>query len=131
MASVLLLVLLGLLLYGILFFSYRRFFVFQKQLHADPDLTLLLIVRNQAPIIEGVIKNFFPITTLHPNPLNWLFSMMPLQMIHRRSCAVCRANTTAILVFGQTPGVLCHGKSSLHLPGKGNPFFLLTERVGL
>jgi len=95
MASILLLVLLVLLLYCLLFFSYRRFSVFQKHGFDGPDLSLLLIVRNQAPIIEGVIKELLSYYSTSPSLLNWLFMMMPLQMKPRRSCAVCRADTTA------------------------------------
>ena len=101
----------------------------QKQLQADPDLSLLLIVRNQAPIIEGVIKELLSITAHHLNPLNWLFMMMLLQMIHQRSCAfVARYNCT--LVFRQL-GYQSHGKALSICRGKVVHFFLLTERVGL
>jgi glycosyltransferase involved in cell wall biosynthesis len=132
MASVLLLVLLGLLLYGILFFSYRRFFVFQKQLHADPDLTLLLIVRNQAPIIEGVIKELFSYYNTSPKSFELVIfddaSTDDTPEILR--CLSRKHNCT--LVFGQTPvGIKAMEKALSICRGKVIHFFLLTERVGL
>ncbi|MFY9140963.1 MAG: glycosyltransferase [Thermacetogeniaceae bacterium] len=130
MASVLLLVLLGLLLY-ILFFSYRRFIVFQKR-YADPDLTLLLIVRNQAPIIEGVIKELLAYYNTSPKSFELVIfddaSTDETPEILR--CLSRRYNCT--LVFGQTPvGIKAMEKTLSICRGKVIHFFLLTERVGL
>ncbi|HHW28810.1 MAG TPA: glycosyltransferase family 2 protein [Syntrophomonadaceae bacterium] len=131
MASVLLLVLLGLLLYCLLFFSYRRFLL-QKQLQADPDLSLLLIVRNQAPIIEGVIKELLSYYSTSPKSFELVIyddaSTDDTPEILR--CLSRRYNCT--LVFGQTAvGIKAMEKALSICRGKVVHFFLLTERVGL
>lgn len=132
MANVLLLLLLGLLLYCVLFFSYRRLSVFQKQLQANPDLSLLLIVRNQAPIIEGVIKELLSYYSTSPKSFELVIyddaSTDETPEILR--CLARRYNCT--LVFGQTPvGIKAMEKSLSICRGKVIHFFLLTERVGL
>jgi len=132
MASILLLVLLVLLLYCLLFFSYRRFSVFQKHGFDGPDLSLLLIVRNQAPIIEGVIKELLSYYSTSPKSFELVIyddaSTDETPEILR--CLSRRYNCT--LVFGQTPvGIKAMDEALSICRGKVIHFFLLTEKVGL
>jgi glycosyltransferase involved in cell wall biosynthesis len=132
MARIVILVLLGLLLYCLAIFSYRRFFLLQKLRYTNPDLTVLLIVRNQAPIIEGVIKELLSYYNSSPRSFELVIlddaSVDDTPEILR--CLSRKYNCT--LVFAQAPmGIKAMDTGLSICRGKVIHYFLLTERVGL
>ena len=116
----------------VLFFAFRRSYLFQKLHCFVPDLSLLLVVHNQAPIIEGVIKELLSYYQASPRSFELVIyddastdeTPEILGRLFRRH------NFT--LLFGQEPrSYKALGAGLAACRGKVVHYFLLTERVGL
>lgn len=134
MVGVFLLVLSVIILCGlVIVIAFRRSYLFHNLHCFVPDLSLLLIVRNQAPIIEGVIKELLSYYQSSPRSFELVIyddaSTDETPEILRR---LVRGHNFTLL-FGKNPSSydstleaglqVCRGKM-IH-------YFLLTERVGL
>ena len=134
MAIMLLLVLSVILLCGLVIFTaFRKSYLFQ-QLHCFvPDLSLLLIVHNQAPIIEGAIKELLSY---------YQSSQRSFELVVYDDASTDETPEILRRLFRKHNFTLLYGKNFQSYnaaldagfevcQGKVVHYFLLTERVGL
>lgn len=116
----------------VLSIAFRRSYLFQKFHCFVPDLSLLLIVHNQAPIIEGVIKELLSYYQASQRSFELvIYDDASTDETPEILGRLCRKHNFTLLL-GQEPRnydaledgfAVCQGKV-IH-------YFLLTERVGL
>ncbi len=132
MAWIFLWVLLMFLLCITVYFAFRNSHLFQRLGYPNPDLSLLLIVRDQASIIEGVVKELLAYYQSSPRSFELVViddgssdeTPEILRCLHRKH--------DFTLVFGQQSlGLKALDSGFAVCQGKMIHYFLLTERVGL
>jgi len=116
----------------VLSIAFRRSCLFQKLCLFVPDLSLLLIVHNQAPIIEGVIKELLSFYQTSQRSFELvIYDAASTDETPEILGRLCRRHNFTMLIGRDSGNSDALDQGFAVCRGKMIHYFLLTERVSL